>query len=257
MHGLGNDFVVINNLNQHLDIAEFDIPKLANRYLGIGFDQLLVIEASQQADFFCRIYNANGSEAEQCGNGLRCIARFIIENQLHATRNFTIETIAGLFPVNVPNYDHITINMGIPKISAETIQLTLDAAITLDMTTLSMGNPHAVTKVSSLHEKWIDQFGIPLTTHSHFPHGANIGFMQIVAPNHVKLRTFERGSGETLACGSNACATAITGMLNGWLAREVDVEFKYGSLKIAWAGENAPVLMTGPADFIFNGEYLI
>lgn len=257
MHGLGNDFMVINNLNQQLDISTWSIPTLANRHLGIGFDQLLVIEPSQGADFFCRIYNADGSEAEQCGNGLRCVARFIVENQLHNDSKLAIETIAGLFAIDITNYDQITVNMGIPKITADVIHLTVTHAPTLELTTLSIGNPHAVIQVTSIDAAWIEQAGPALSTHAHFPCGANIGFMEIVNRKHVRLRTFERGSGETWACGSNACATAITGILRGWLDHTVEIEFRYGVLKIKWEGENQPVFMTGPATLVFNGEYVL
>lgn len=260
MHGLGNDFIIINNMSQALSIEKLSISTLANRYVGIGFDQLLVIEPSQKADFFCRIYNADGSEAEQCGNGLRCVARFIVENKLHASLKdaLTLETIAGLFSVSIPDYEHISISLGIPDIQSSLTGIRpMDQDVLLDMTYLSLGNPHAVIKIDSLTNSMIDRIGLGLTTHTQFPQGANIGFMEVINPEHVRLRTFERGSGETLACGSNACAAAVTGILNGWLTNRVEIEFKYGSLWIEWAGEGQPVRMTGPASLVFTGELLM
>ena len=257
MHGLGNDFIIINNINQTLPIKKLNIPELANRYIGIGFDQLLILEPSQKADFFCRIYNADGSEAEQCGNGLRCVARFIIENKLHASlkNKLTLETMAGLFSVSIPDYEHISIDLGNPDIQSTLTSIRpINQDILLNMTCLSLGNPHAVIKIDSLTDAMIDHIGPGLTTHTQFIQGANIGFMEVINPTHVRLRTFERGSGETLACGSNACAAAITGILNGWLTNKVEIEFKYGSLWIEWAGEGQPVRMTGPASLVFTGE---
>jgi diaminopimelate epimerase len=254
MHGLGNDFVVINTLDQSFDSAHLPITTLSNRHLGIGFDQLLLIEKSQQADFFCRIFNADGSEAEQCGNGLRCVARFIHEEKLVKKPALQIATKAGIYAIEIRDYDHISVSMGIPKITENLIELALEHPIqSVSLSVLSIGNPHAIMKVESIHSDLPDALGATLTTHSYFPQGANIGLMQVVNPHQILLRTFERGSGETFACGSNACAAVVAGIMNGWLQHSVQVQFHHGSLMIEWEGKDKPIHMTGPATKVFSG----
>lgn len=253
MHGLGNDFVVINAVDQQIDVNKLPIQALGNRFFGIGFDQLLIIEKGKNADFFCRIFNSDGSEAEQCGNGLRCVARLIHEDKLHTANTFTIATIAGIYPVWVEDYNHITVTMGAPDVKENLMPLMLTQSLQeIPVSVLSIGNPHAVTKVESV-ELIPEALGAEISTHTYFPNGTNVGFMQIINPAHIRLRTYERGSGETFACGSNACAAAIVGMVNGWLKSKVEVEFRLGSLMIEWPGGNAPVQMTGPATRVFDG----
>lgn len=258
MHGLGNDFMVINAFNQLFSLQQLPIEQLANRHIGIGFDQLLILETSKDADFFCRIFNADGSEAEQCGNGLRCVARFIHENKLHPATHFCIETKAGIFPVQINDYDHIRLILDAPNIQQTLTALTLnhDAQKVL-LSILSTGNPHAIMKVESIDKILTHQLGSAISSHPVFPQGANVGFMQIMNAQHIRLRTFERGVGETFACGSNACAAVCAGIANGWLQQSVKVEFRYGCLFIEWGGIQQPVHMTGPATQVYTGEILL
>lgn len=254
MHGIGNDFVVIDAREQMLHPQQLPIVALSNRHTGIGFDQLLLIETSDKADFFCRIFNADGSEAEQCGNGLRCVARFLHENRL-ATTSFTIETKAGIFSVEILDGDQVRVAMGVPVISQQLVEIQLNceprkAAISV----LSMGNPHAVLKVPALQQVNTALLAPAIASHALFPNGANVGFMEVIQKNHIRLRTFERGAGETLACGSNACAAAIAGIKNDWLTSTVQVEFSHGSLWVDWQGDDKPVYLTGSATTVFTGE---
>ena len=254
MHGLGNDFMVINAMQQLVTIDPTIITTLANRHMGIGFDQLLLIEAADEADFFCRIFNADGSEAEQCGNGLRCVARFIQEESLHKSPSFSIATISGIYPVHITDYDHIKVTMGTPDIQETLIELPItNEAGFLAASILNLGNPHAVIKVDSLDNAPIHRLAPAVASHTYFPEGVNVGFMQIINPTHIRLRTFERGAGETFACGSNACAAAIAGILNGWLNDSVTVEFRYGVLQIDWEKEKKMLHMTGPATRVYTG----
>ncbi len=253
MHGLGNDFVIINNLDKKINIDNLPISQLANRHLGIGFDQLLVIEPSKTADFYCRIINSDGSEAEQCGNGLRCVARFIKENGLDKRTKFSIETKAGVFPIAIQDFDRITIEMGAPLVEDKQRNLRIDDE-NRHLSIISLGNPHCVLKVESLSEIDIQTLGKTISTHDYFPNGTNVGFMEVSKPNEITLRTYERGAGQTLACGSNACAAAITAILNNWATSPVTVHFAHGSLKIEWKGEDNPILMTGPATYVFSGQ---
>lgn len=255
MHGLGNDFVIINALFNPLQLLPSQIAKLADRHLGIGFDQLLIIEASKEADFFCRIYNADGSEAEQCGNGLRSVARFLHEENIEKRTSFSIETLGGIFPLSIYDYDHIKITMGIPKIDEKLFELKLDDKNTIEMSVISLGNPHAIVKVPSIAAIDIHELGAKISTHSFFNAGANVGFMEVMDKHHIQLRTFERGSGHTFACGSNASAAVVAGVSNNWLSHQVNVEFAYGSLVIEWDGNaKSLVHMTGPATRVFWGE---
>jgi len=258
MHGLGNDFMVVNALNQSYDLSATKISQLANRYLGIGFDQLLMIEPAKNADFFCRIYNSDGSEAEQCGNGLRCVARFIHEEKLHAQTSFRLETKAGIYPVEIKDYDHIRVTMGAPQIKQLLIDLPLSDHLNfISVSILSLGNPHAITKVDSVDLVPVTVIAPQIAAQDYFPDGVNVGFMQIIDKHHVRLRTFERGAGETFACGSNACAAAVAGIANGWVQPSVHVEFKYGSLMIDWNKDENVVHMVGAAAVVYEGEIKI
>lgn len=258
MHGLGNDFVVIDAINQIISLKKIPIRILANRHLGIGFDQLLVIKKSHIADFACRIFNADGSEAEQCGNGMRCIARFVHEEKLIRKKSFSIATPCGRVHVKIQNYDAIQVNMGIPQPGLSTVISAKKwpgfRGNKQALTTLSMGNPHAILQVPSLKNFPVGKIGSYLATHSLFPNGINVGFMEILNRKHIRLRTFERGVGETLSCGSNACAAVVAGIIHSWLDHCVKVELCYGNLHIEWQGENKPVLMTGPATRVYMGN---
>lgn len=250
MHGLGNDFVVIDGINQVLN-PPLPIKHLANRHLGIGFDQLLIIQPSHTADFACTIYNADGSIAEQCGNGLRCVGRFISENKLSTKKSFTIETKTRIATVTVENYETISVTMGKPSDIKE-IELPLKNHPSIAMT-LSMGNPHAILRVTDLASYPVDKIGAEIAALSIFPQGCNVGFMEIINDHHIELRTFERGVGETLSCGSNTCAAVVTGIIKHWLKRETVVSFKYGNLNIRWENDTSDVILTGPATTVFSG----
>lgn len=256
MHGLGNDFVVVDATKQPFTLDNQTIKTLADRHLGIGFDQLLVIELAKNADFFCRIFNADGSQAEQCGNGLRCIAYFLHQEKMLTSSSVTLETISGLFPISIQDEQHIHVTMGNPLIQKNLIELSFPSGHSRMLSIISMGNPHAIVKVNNLDEVQVEKVGMEIASHDYFPDGVNVGFMQIVDPHRIQLRTFERGSGETLACGSNACAAAAAGIINGWLQSPVQVEVSHGSLAIEWA-DPKPLQMIGSATHVFNGTICI
>ena len=269
MHGLGNDFIVLDGISQSIDLKKISLTSLADRHSGIGFDQLLLILPSKKADFLCRIFNADGTEAEQCGNGMRCIARFLHENHLSVKTNITIETRAGLINTSINDYNHIQVNMGVPRFEPSDIPFIADRIrhlyeIPLDdgqpgfaLSVLSMGNPHAILQVASIRQFPVTQFGPVISKHRLFPKGTNVGFMEVVNPTHIRLRTWERGAGETLACGSNACAAVVSGILNHLLEKNVRVELARGNLHVTWENENAPVLLSGPATQVFDGSIVI
>jgi diaminopimelate epimerase len=264
MHGLGNDFVVIDNIHQNVCLSDDLIKKFSDRHCGIGFDQLLLIEKSQHTDLACRIFNANGSEAQQCGNGMRCIGRFAYEKHLISTKSFCIETKAGIIAITIHDYDHIEVTMGLPIFDPEKIPfltqtqqslypIPIDSIHTMKMAVLSMGNPHAIFFVASVKDCPIHHLGPALTQHPVFPQGVNTGFVEIIDRKHIRLRTYERGVGETLACGSNACAAVVAGIINGYLDNSVNVELQLGQLTIEWKGNSHPVTMSGPASDVFDG----
>lgn len=253
MHGLGNDFAVIETITQPISIATLDIPRLAHRHIGIGFDQLLLIESSVVADFACRIFNADGSEAEQCGNGMRCVGRFIHEEKLTNKNNFTIATQAGLIPITIEDYKNISVKMGKPHLEPHREILLANYPTPFLLNVLSMGNPHAVMQINSLSNFPVVAIGQQISTHPIFPNGVNVGFMEIVSRNHIRLRTFERGAGETLACGSNSCAAVVAGITNGLLDKKVKVELALGTLYIEWDGIDQAVIMRGSAEKVFVG----
>jgi diaminopimelate epimerase len=250
MHGLGNDFVVIDGINQQVQLTASIIKQWAHRHTGIGFDQLLLIEKSETADFYCRIFNSDGSEAEQCGNGMRCVARFLIEEHLTNKKSIQIETKSGIILAKAHDFDNIEVDMGVPIIKPN---MDLASEGIKQMAVVSMGNPHAILFVDTLTEYPIQTMGSMIATHKLFPKGTNVGFVEVVTPNHIRLRTFERGAGETFACGSNACAAVVAGIINRQLAHTVTVELPLGQLNIQWNGPNQAVMMTGPASRIFAG----
>lgn len=253
MHGIGNDFVISDErfTNRHFD--HDTIVALADRHCGIGFDQLLLIEPSEKADFFCRIYNPDGSEAEQCGNGLRCVARFLHEEGIHSTLSMHIETRAGIFLVTIKDYDHITVQLGGPTIQTLNVSLSTAEHEFHQVAVLSLGNPHAIIPVTNLSETPIEKWGRTLSEHPHFPQGANIGFMEVLDRHALALRTFERGAGPTLACGSNAAAAACVGILKGLVVSPVKVQFACGVLCVEWHGAESPISLSGSATLVFRG----
>jgi len=258
MHGLGNDFVIINTLTQSFDVDTINIQAFANRHSGIGFDQLLTIHPSTDADYFIRIFNSDGSEAEQCGNGLRCIARYVNEDEsLKHPNKLTLATKAGIFPVSIADYDHIRIAMGVPTVMDRQVLIDLNNHTQVNVTNLSLGNPHAIVKINESQTDFFDLHAHEIATHSRYIAGTNVGCMIVVDPHSIKLRTLERGTGETYACGSNACAAVVAGILNNWIAQNAQVDFQSGSLFIEWSGDNTPVYMTGPASRVFEGQFRI
>lgn len=251
MHGLGNDFIVINAMELPFSLEQFPIKQLADRHRGIGFDQLLVIEPGKETDFFCRIFNADGSEAEQCGNGLRCVARYLHEEKISNQDTFTIATKAGSCSISLSDYDHIKVIFASPDVP-QLIPLDLSKQ-QIQIYYLTMGNPHAILKIDDLHSPLLNTLGPAIAAHPRFSRGVNVGFMQVIDDKNIKLRTYERGSGFTNACGSNACAAVYTGIFHGWLNHEVKVEFELGELSIRFLPENDELEMNGPAVKVFSG----
>jgi diaminopimelate epimerase len=266
MHGLGNDFVIIDAINQHVELMPARVRQLSDRHFGIGFDQLLLVEkpVSTNADFKYRIFNADGGEVAQCGNGARCFARFVRDKKLSEKNEITVDTDAGQLLLHFDEENLITVNMGVPKHKPVEIPLLAEHESKLYTVTVkgsehafgavSMGNPHAVIQVNDVKNAPVAELGKALESHPFFPERANIGFMQVIDRHHIKLRVFERGAAETLACGSGACAAAVIGIEQNLLDNEVWVELPGGTLKICWAGRNAPVFMTGPAISVFDGN---
>ncbi len=266
MHGLGNDFVVIDAINQQISLTPKQIRFMADRHFGIGFDQLLLVEKpiSSNADFKYRIFNADGSEVAQCGNGARCFARFVRDQQLSVKNEILVDTDSGQLLLCFDQDNLITVNMGIPRHKPAEIPMHADhEADVYDVTVnntgyqfgaVSMGNPHAVMQVTEVDTAPIAELGKLLESHALFPERANIGFMQVIDRNHIKLRVYERGAAETLACGSGACAAVVVGIKQDLLDDPVSVELPGGQLIIKWAGRDQPVLMTGPATSVFEGQ---
>jgi len=265
MQGLGNDFVVIDAINQVIALSTEQIRFMADRHFGIGFDQLLLVEkpVSANADFKYRIFNADGSEVAQCGNGARCFARFVRDKALTDLDEIRVDTNAGQLILTFTEGDLITVNMGVPKHHPSEIPLlveqeALNYKVTVDdiehvFGAVSMGNPHAVVLVDDVKNTPVADWGRVLESHELFPERANIGFMQVIDRHHIKLRVYERGAAETLACGSGACGAVVVGILQNWLDYNVSVELPGGQLAISWAGRGEPVLMTGSATSVFDG----
>jgi diaminopimelate epimerase len=266
MHGLGNDFVVIDAINQRVELAPEQVRQLADRHIGIGCDQLLLVETASGAlaDFRYRIFNADGGEVGQCGNGARCFMQFVREQGLTAKTQLLVETASGpLQLIQQPN-GQITVDMGVPRLEPAEIpflaerrdnRYALDVLDQqLEIAALSMGNPHAVLRVADIDTAAVATLGPLIEQHARFPERVNVGFMQVLAEDAIRLRVYERGAGETLACGSGACAAVVAGQLQGWLAERVKVVLNGGELVVSWAGIGQPVLMTGPATTVYQGR---
>ncbi|ODT62722.1 MAG: diaminopimelate epimerase [Nitrosomonadales bacterium SCN 54-20] len=265
MHGLGNDFVVIDAVNQQISLSPQQLRRLADRHLGVGCDQILLIEKAEgDADFRYRIFNADGGEVEQCGNGARCFVRYVHDHGMTDKKEVRIETLSGVVIPKLEADGEVTVNMGVPKFDpveipfiaeqrAPTYPLPLDDK-QVEISSVSMGNPHAVQVVSDLDNAPVLTEGPVIEKHSRFPQRVNAGYMQVIDPHHIRLRVYERGAGETLACGTGACAAAVAGIQRGLLESPVRVSFSTGDLFIRWEGENQPVWMTGPAVAVFDGE---
>ena len=269
MHGLGNDFVVIDAIQQQISLSPQQIRFIADRHFGVGCDQLLLVEKSigSNADFRYRIFNADGGEVAQCGNGARCFARFVRDKKLSDKDEILVDTDAGQLLLRFDNDSLITVNMGVPRHTPAQIPVQAEEeskfyTVVVDETekafgAVSMGNPHAVIQVHDIKTAPVNELGATLENHPFFPERANIGFMQIVDRQHILLRVFERGAGETLACGSGACAAVIIGIEQNLLDKEVTVELSGGDLKVNWQGRGLPVFMTGPAVAVFDGMITI
>ena len=266
MHGLGNDFVVIDAIRQHVELPPGAIRHIADRRRGIGCDQVLLVERPQSpdADFRYRIFNADGGEVEQCGNGARCFARFVRDEGLTTKDRIPVETLAGLIELEVLADGQVRVDMGEPVFEPQRIPFQAEARApsytlevngeSLDIGAVSMGNPHAVLQVEDVDAAPVARLGPAIEHHPRFPQRANVGFMQILDRDHIRLRVFERGVGETEACGTGACAAVAVGRLQGLLDGEVQVSLPGGDLVISWAGEGAPLYMTGPAERVFEGS---
>lgn len=269
MHGLGNDFMVIDGVSQKVRLSTEKIRQLADRHFGVGFDQLLLVEAPDRPDidFRYRIFNSDGSEVENCGNGARCFAVFVRDRRLTGKTLITVETAGGIMQLQVTPDGQVSVNMGVPRLVPAEIPFFADAQAvtypitvggqTLEISAVSMGNPHAVTLVDDVNHAPVAELGPQLERHEHFPKRVNVGFMQVVADNEINLRVFERGVGETLACGTGACAAVVAGQLRQLTGDDVKVNLPGGSLQIQWAGPGEPVMMTGPAATVFHGQVKI
>ncbi len=266
MHGLGNDFVVIDATTAPFDLAPERVRAIADRHFGVGCDQLLVVEPATLADtdFRYRIFNADGGEVEQCGNGARCFVRFVHDRGLTAKREIRVETRGGVIAPRLRDDGLVTVDMGVPELRPARIPFVSDSDAvvqpldvggdTVAVTAVSMGNPHAVQVVADVAAAPVAAQGALIERHPRFPARVNAGFMEVAGPRHIRLRVFERGAGETLACGTGACAAVVAGVLRGLLVSPVRVETRGGELEIAWNGPGSPVLMTGPAVSVFDGE---
>ncbi|AHJ01026.1 diaminopimelate epimerase [Vibrio parahaemolyticus] len=266
MHGLGNDFMVVDCITQNVFFSQDLIRRLADRHTGVGFDQLLVVEApyDPETDFHYRIFNADGSEVEQCGNGARCFARFVRLKGLTNKYSISVSTKKGKMILDVEDDGEVTVNMGVPEFEPNKIPFKAKQKEktyimragdkTLFCGAVSMGNPHVVTVVDDVDTADVDTLGPLLESHERFPERVNAGFMQVVSRDHIRLRVYERGAGETQACGSGACGAVAVGILQGLLDESVKVSLPGGELHISWQGPSKPLFMTGPATHVFDGQ---
>ncbi len=266
MHGAGNDFVVLDGIRQRISLSTEQLRMLADRHFGVGCDQILLVEKAHDpiADFRYRIFNADGGEVEQCGNGARCFVRFVHEQKLTDKSEIVVETHGGLIRPRLEEDGHVTVDMGVPVFAPDRIPFTDGtggesealrvAGETLMISVVSMGNPHAVQIVEDVESTPVETLGPLIEHHPRFPKRVNAGFMQIMDRQHIRLRVYERGSGETLSCGTGACAAVVSGIRLNLLDSPVTVATHGGTLTITWNSAEAPVLMTGPAISVFSGE---
>jgi len=270
MHGTGNDFVVINAIEQKISLTTEQITNIADRHFGVGCDQLLLVEASTlaEADFRYRIFNADGSEVGQCGNGARCFARFVFDNGLTSRKSIPVETASGLIFLQLEDDSQVTVNMGTPNFNPPEIPFVVQGPTEEDpeyyslkvdgekyaIGAVSIGNPHAVLLVESIDEAPVEVLGRAIECHAQFPQRVNVGFMEIVDRSHIRLRVYERGSAETLACGSGACAAIAVGIRNRLLDDSVEAQLRGGTVNVRWSGEGQPIYLTGPTETVFEGK---
>lgn len=269
MHGLGNDFVVIDAINQRVTLSAEQIRRLADRHFGIGCDQLLLVESPDRVDvdFRYRIFNSDGGEVEQCGNGARCFARFVRDKKLTEKNCINVNTNAGVIQLIEQDDGQVTVNMGVPRFEPAEIPLMAEQkkdsyvlalpSRDVKIGAVSMGNPHAVLLVDNTQAAPVEEWGPMLEKHTQFPNRVNVGFMQVIDKSNINLRVFERGVGETRACGTGACAAMVIGRKWQLLDERVNVNLPGGQLMVQWAGEGEPVWMTGPAESVFEGRISI
>lgn len=259
--------MVVDTISQPVDFTKLNLKKLADRRFGIGFDQLLVLESSNNpdVDFRYRIFNADGSEVEQCGNGARCFAQFVREQNLSQQNPLKVETMSGVISLEISDNGQVRVDMGAPVFEASRIPVSgnlnnnkltfsLETVDELKGFVVSMGNPHVVLHVENFNDDEIQTIGKALQANPAFPKKVNVGFMQVIDSSHIKLRVFERGVGETLACGTGACAAVVAGIQQGLLANKVKVQLLGGDLEVSWQGENSHVIMQGDATLVYTGE---
>ena len=268
MHGLGNDFIVINALDDPFDLSGRQIAALAHRRKGVGFDQILIVEppGNSGADFTYRIFNADGGEVENCGNGARCFARYVRDKGLTDKQDISVSTACGLMHLSVIDESQVLVRMGVPEFKpskvpfvADQVESSYELSVGSELLTfgvVSLGNPHAVTWVNDVEQVDIEHFGPLIENHERFPSRVNAGFAQLLNRSEIRLRVFERGVGETMACGTGACAAAIVGIVQGVLDREVKVKVHLtgGELQVRWSDNNAQVEMIGPGATVFEGR---
>ncbi|MDR5899303.1 diaminopimelate epimerase [Halomonas vilamensis] len=266
MHGLGNDFVMVDLVTQRARLTDTHVRALSDRRFGIGFDQLLVVEPPRDPDmdFRYRIFNADGSEVENCGNGARCFARFVRDQRLTHKNEIHVETGGGPLVLTIQHDGQVRVDMGRPRFTPSALpfdapgdqplhELDVDGEV-VEISVVSMGNPHAVLEVDSVEVAPVERLGPLIEAHPRFPHKVNVGFMQVVSPSEIRLRVFERGSGETLACGTGACAAVASGIRQGLLKSPVKVHLPGGELSIEWPDPEASLIMVGPATRVFDGR---
>ena len=270
MHGLGNDFMVVDGVTQKVFFSTDLIKKLSDRHFGIGFDQLLLVEPpfDPEVDFHYRIFNADGSEVQMCGNGARCFVRFVIDQQLTNKRDITVSTVSGVLRLKLNDDDTVTVNMGTPRFDPKALPFTapeqnlsykikVSDGTEFEHGAVSMGNPHAVFFFDDVSTAPVEKYGSELECHENFPEKVNVGFAQVVNPHTMNLRVFERGCGETMACGTGACAAAVVALAQGRVKSPVSVTLPGGTLRISWDGGNSPVMMSGPATSVYEGTIQI
>ena len=267
MHGLGNDFIVIEALQKKFHGSPEQIRQLADRHFGIGFDQLLLVEppVSEDMDFSYRIFNADGDEVEQCGNGARCFARFVYDRGLTEKTEIRVGTLSGIIIPRILDDGRVRVDMGVPDFEPERIPFITDkrqhtyslalANDVVEIAAVSMGNPHAVQIVDNVDSAPVTQTGPEIEHHPLFPQRVNAGYMEVIDRQTIRLRVWERGSGETMACGTGACAAVVTGIDQGLLDSPVEVSLPGGKLDIEWSGQGTSVFMTGPAEYVYEGEF--
>ncbi|HDK37838.1 MAG TPA: diaminopimelate epimerase [Thiolapillus brandeum] len=266
MQGLGNDFVVFDAINQQVDLTGEQLRFLADRRFGVGCDQVLLVESprSETTDFYYRIFNADGSEVEQCGNGARCFARFLRNKGLSGKDAIHVGTLSGDLQLQLQADGSVQVDMGVPRLEPQAIpfiaeqqQAVYDIKVgerILQISAVSLGNPHAVMVVDDVQQAQVETLGPALEQHPRFPQRVNVGFMAVHSPAEIDLRVYERGAGETLACGTGACAAVVAGHRRGLLENEVKVHLPGGDLVVSWKGAKTPVLMRGPAEEVFEGS---